>query len=461
MRVAIIGAGVAGSTMALMLARANIQTTLFEQRDSLISGPPFCHLHAGGNLYPDISDEQCLKLLHQSIDFAKLYPFAIDYRPTLIIFPKSCKIGVENFIPRLDLLKSEYQKIVQNDPSKDILGDPAYYYQLYTKEDLEKLSKKPTPKNPKSLDEWLIEPSKKIDFSQVQTPIIAVSEFGINLFLVSGFLQTKLSSYSSLEISFNSKVTSIKKEKEKFLITVNENEYHFDYLINATGFQTGIIDDMLGLDEKRMVEFKAAYVTKWDIESDIWPEIIFHGKRGTKNGMGQFTPYPNSHFQLHGMSKNITLFKEGLAKSSKISSYPLLPKKLINKIERGWSSTDIEQRTKAAILHISKFIPSFKSAKVASKPLFGAQQIPGDDPSLRVAEVSFPTKNYARCEIVKVSSVVDMAKAILEDMGIKDDNLFSPLNDVDIKKVKSLAKEIATKRGYPKDLSKQIKEQRS
>jgi hypothetical protein len=54
-----------------------------------------------------------------------------------------------------------------------------------------------------------------------------------------------------------------------------------------------------------------------------------------------------------------------------------------------------------------------------------------------------------------------MAKAILENMDIKDDKLFLPLDDLDNKKAKSLAKEIATKRGYPKDLSKRIIEQRS
>ncbi len=54
----------------------------------------------------------------------------------------------------------------------------------------------------------------------------------------------------------------------------------------------------------------------------------------------------------------------------------------------------------------------FNNATVGSKPLFGAQQIPGDDPTLRVAEVSFPRERYARCEIVKVSSVLDMIDAI-------------------------------------------------
>ena len=63
---------------------------------------------------------------------------------------------------------------------------------------------------------------------------------------------------------------------------------------------------------------------------------------------------------------------------------------------------------------MSQFIPAFANATVGSKPLFGAQQIPGDDPTLRVAEVSFPAQRYARCEIVKVSSTLDMIDAIIK-----------------------------------------------
>ncbi|RUM70980.1 MAG: FAD-dependent oxidoreductase, partial [Sulfurovum sp.] len=82
-KIAIIGGGVAGATTALYLGKREVDVTLFEKEPSLVSGPPFCHLHAGGNLYREISDEQCLKLLKQSIDFLRFYPFVVDYRPTV------------------------------------------------------------------------------------------------------------------------------------------------------------------------------------------------------------------------------------------------------------------------------------------------------------------------------------------------------------------------------------------
>ena len=49
-KIAIIGGGVAGATSALYLGQLGLDITLFEKKDSLVSGPPFCHLHAGGNL---------------------------------------------------------------------------------------------------------------------------------------------------------------------------------------------------------------------------------------------------------------------------------------------------------------------------------------------------------------------------------------------------------------------------
>jgi len=161
------------------------------------------------------------------------------------------------------------------------------------------------------------------------------------------------------------------------------------------------------------VEFKAAYVSHCDSYDDIaFPEIIFHGERGTPQGMGQFTPYPHGYFQLHGMTKDITLYEDGLVANTLLSCQPKLGQDFIGKIENDWKEEETKERTEAAIKHLSQFIPSFATATVGSKPLFGAQQIPGDDPTLRVAEVSFPRERYARCEIVKVSSVLDMIDAI-------------------------------------------------
>ena len=149
---------------------------------------------------------------------------------------------------------------------------------------------------------------------------------------------------------------------------------------------------------KSMVEFKAAYISKWDSCCDtLWPEIIFHGERGTPRGMGQFTPYPGGYFQLHGMTKEITLYEDGLVANSVVSCQPHLKQNFMEKIEKSWSKE--ETMCSVPPLPSNTWHSSYRhltSATVGSKPLFGAQQIPGDDPTLRVAEVSFPYQSLCK-----------------------------------------------------------------
>ena len=218
---------------------------------------------------------------------------------------------------------------------------------------------------------------------------------------------------------------------------------------------------MLGLKRERLVEFKAAYVTKCESFNNTWPEMIFYGERGTPNGMAQFTPYPNGYFQLHGMSENITLFSDGLVKSSHKSSQPNLPEKYIEKIEKSWEEEIIKARTNAAIQHLTQFIPAFDKAHVSAKPLFGAQQIPGSDASLRAANVSFEGERYARCEVVKASSVISMADAIIDTLykenfiEVKNKN-FESLNKLKEKEITAYAKKLCTMREYPQELADRI-----
>ena len=464
-KIAIIGGGVAGSTTALYLGKLGLSITLFEKERDLISGPPFCHLHAGGNLYREISDEQCVTLLKQSIDFLRYYPFVVDYRPTVIVLPTEDKGKVKDLIPRLELLTNEYEKLIEADSKNKVLGDSKDYYKLYSKEDIENLKNRAISESPKTLDEWMIPVAKNISLGKVQFPLIIVQEYGLNLFRLASGVKISLSDINNVTLLTNTIVNDIKSDENSFEVTyTKENKQHrnsFDYVINAAGFRTGKIDDMLQVPCKRMVEFKAAYVTKWEESDTIFPEIIFHGERGTPQGMGQFTPYPDGHFQLHGMTKDITLYEDGLVANTKMSCQPKLNQNFIQKIERSWSEDEIDKRTKSAINHISRFIPHFSDAKVASKPLFGAQQIPGNDPTLRVAEVSFASKRYARCEIVKVSSVLSMIDAIVKqliELGYAGKDIYKTrdityLDSLDETEIVQNAKTIANERDYPESIS--------
>lgn len=418
-KIAIVGGGVAGATASLYFAKLGLDITLFEKESSLISGPPFCHLHAGGNLYREISDTQCITLLKQSIDFLRFYPYIVDYRPTVIVLPTTDKNTPEALLPRLDLLTKEYEALIKKDSDNEVLGKSTNYYKIFNKEEIESLKQKKIVENPSSCEEWMIPVAQNIDLNKVQFPLIMVQEYGLNLFRLAAGTALELEAMQNVQLHTQSIVHNVQKDCDaegwvlSYVKEDKSHQEHFDYLINAAGFRTGKIDDFIGAPCEAMVEFKAAYVSQWDDHNNIkFPEIIFHGERGTPQGMGQFTPYPNGYFQLHGMTKEITLYEDGLVSNSAVSCQPKLGQDFIDKIENDWKEEETIKRTHSAIEHLSQFIPSFSTAHVGSRPLFGAQQIPGDDPTLRVAEVSFPKERYARCEIVKVSSVLDMCDVI-------------------------------------------------
>jgi len=467
-KIAVIGGGVAGASAAFYFGKLGLDVTLFEKEESLVSGPPFCHLHAGGNLYREISDEQCITLLKQSIDFLRFYPYIVDYRPTVIVLPTTDDATPSDLIPRLELLTSEYKKLIEEDQQNEVLGTYDKYYQIYDRSDIEALRKQEILCDPKNTDEWMIPVAKNIDLDKVQFPLIVVQEYGLNLFRLAAGTALSIEVLENITLHTKSIVHNIQKSctNEGWILSyVKEDvslEENFDYLINAAGFRTGKIDDMLGAPCKAMVEFKAAYVSHWEASDNTrFPEIIFHGKRGTPQGMGQFTPYPGGYFQLHGMTKDITLYEDGLVANSAVSCQPHLGQNFIDKIDKSWSEEETKKRTDSAIRHLSQYIPSFATAHVGSKPLFGAQQIPGDDPTLRVAEVSFPTERYARCEIVKVSSTLDMLDAITEQLIVlgfvsKDHygkRVFKENRQFDESTIKARAQSIAQQRSYPKALA--------
>ena len=190
--------------------------------------------------------------------------------------------------------------------------------------------------------------------------------------------------------------------------------------------------------------------------------MIFLGQRGTPNGMAQLTPYPGGYFQLHGMTKDITLFEHGLVKNTRHSAQPKLPEHLLNQARHKWHDFEVAQRSKKSISHLAQFLPQFASALPAGKPLYGAQQIPGDDPTLRAANVSFEKHNYVRAEIVKASSALRASDEIVKDLVAKGfvdkqalqlGHLFTHTKAVNNQAVCELAQRLAQERNYPIELA--------
>ena len=220
---------------------------------------------------------------------------------------------------------------------------------------------------------------------------------------------------------------------------------------------------MVGVEVTRMVEFKSSYVTHWGDAGGQIPEIIVYGQRGTPEGMAQLTPYPGGYFQIHGMSKAITLFDDGLVASNTDSAQPKLPQQYVHYIEDGWDKAPLQARSQQAIEYVAEFVPTFNSARTIGNALYGGQQIPGEDDTLRVADVSlYSNIRYARAENVKASSTLIAADQIvneLTELGLVDNDTpmnrgryaheWSYLTHNDGVSVDKVARVLAEQRGFP------------
>ncbi|MBF2720813.1 FAD-dependent oxidoreductase [Psychrobacter sp. NG254] len=479
-RVGILGGGTAGATIAIRLAALGLETHLFEKKKSLIDGPPMCHLHAGGNLYREIPDEDCVALLKQCIDILRLYPYTIDVRPTVFAVPTRDEGLPEDLLPRLDILTEAYRELIEQDSNNKVLGDPEDYYQLYSHEQLIELSEREQVAVPSTVDEWMIPVARYLDLNKVKFPLIVVQEYGWNIFRLAASAQLALKEYDHAHVFTDTTVqkvvpvdcencTNADHHVTKWRIDYQQanasqtESVEVDYLVNACGFRTGVIDDMVGVEVTRMVEFKSSYVTHWGDAGGQIPEIIVYGQRGTPEGMAQLTPYPGGYFQIHGMSKAITLFNDGLVASNTDSAQPKLPQQYVHYIEDGWDKAPLQARSQQAIEYIAEFVPTFNSARTVGNALYGGQQIPGQDDTLRVADVSlYSNIRYARAENVKASSTLIAADQIvneLTELGLISNDTpmnhsryaheWSYLAHNDSLAVDKVARILAEQRGFP------------
>ncbi|MFM2477604.1 FAD-dependent oxidoreductase [Celerinatantimonas sp. MCCC 1A17872] len=464
-RIAVVGGGVAGSLCALRLAESGLHVSLLEKGPELVNGPPICHLHAGGSLYRELSDGQCLALLEQSIYTARSFSHSMRYRPTLIAIPKRDPGYIEQLLPRFEKLRAHYRQLVNQDPLNEVIGQVDDYFQLVNQPDAQRLAKLPAVAEPKSAEQWLINALRELDLDKLKFPLVLVQEYGVSLFRVAACVSLAAEKLNSLSVHLNSDVEKVDALEKGWRVHYRQNgqakSMDVDYLVNAAGFRSGSIDDLLGVESARMVEFKAAYLADWPQEQCPWPEVVIHGQRGTKHGMAQLTPYGQGVFQLHGMAPGVTLFEQGVAKSSAMSAQPQLSAELSLLANGQWSQELASERTQAAINYLAEFVPSFKSAKVIMKPLSGAQQIPGSDLNQRVSGASFAASRYARSEIVKFSSALDAADDILADIGqlIEVPRALSgeltSVTSVAIESIDKLAQKIALRRKFPKALATQ------
>jgi hypothetical protein len=431
--VAVIGGGIAGCLSALELSRLpEVEVDLYERKSALLGGSPYCHLHAGGFLYPDLSIADCEKLLHDSLAFARRFAPFLCQRPTIVAYNAQSKYLASVLPFRGRALQLAYRCWSESNEGNLPLGKVETYFATYQREDVIYFyqhgclpdSDEPAKQLHKPFVESFINQLSDID--SIKYPFISVWEPGIKQNLLEWDLQQTIESQPNIKVYLNNRA-QLDTQTHSSKVTVNEREY--DYLVNACG---GMHRELLDNSPPEHLELKSA----WIIYNNAFavgvsdyqqlPEIAIVGERGTFNGLLQITPIEKYTFQLHYMAADSTIiYGSGIGIGSGIGSkrgssvadaFDETHKQYIHKTINNDSLPipDYLQRSNRAIQQASMFFPLLCESEPLDA-LWGIQRTVGNNSSKRTSQVVTCTeKQIADVQLVKATSVVTVVEQLVQ-----------------------------------------------
>lgn len=402
--VVIIGGGISGCVTALKLLKKyknNINIVLYEKREKLLGGLPFCHLHAGGMLYPMISIKECESLLYHSLLFAQEFSESINNIPTVVAYRKESKYDPNKLILKCKIMKYNYSLFCNKNKSK-LLGDPDTYYQVYDRQDVIAIKNNNFIKKNEYHDRYVKEFVKILDnIDDIKYPFVSVREHSISMDKMKNLVISRLNEYDNIKVLYNT------------MFNGNEN-VNYDYIINAAGCN---IDEINRREDKNVdyfLEFKASWIINNKFINVELPEIAIIGERNTERGMIQISPMESSIgrvYQIHCMMSNVTLFKDGILYNKTTKDFPIELRRVIERDT--FDNKTIIKRTRNAIKEISKVFSIFDKSEIIMAPMWGVQRIAGNDKSKRSNDI-IVDGNYIEICIVKGVSSVYAADKICE-----------------------------------------------
>lgn len=426
-RIGIIGGGVGGATLAEYLSRVpGVHVTLIEKKSSLVANTPFCHLHAGGLLYAlNVPEDEARTLMYHSIRFAQWFPQCLARRPTVVGLRVECADDPNIVVRRCEVAEEEYRRLL-SEGYAPVLGPPSHYFKAYSRQDLVDLRSSHAHTSPH--DHYMAQFAHVVDLNSIQYPVVSVNEPGVAMVRVGAVLELSLADYErhgSVKVLRETTVESVRKtESGTYAVSTctlhGSTQHHtFDYLVNSAGGNGPEIDALVaGLPTSlALAEVKAAYVVNVPVNENLsgesMPEIALLGTRGTPHGMVQITPYGNSTYQLHAMTKDATLFPGGLSACNPTPTFDAPVQKIV---DTGFDTETLQGRSLASARHASQVLPIFSTATSADIPLWGVQVIAGDNAENRSGEAEFPMHRYAKLVIVKGISAVVAAELVIADI---------------------------------------------
>ena len=105
-------------------------------------------------------------------------------------------------------------------------------------------------------------------------------------------------------------------------------------------------------------------------------------------------------------------------------------------------------------------MPPFINATPVDNALYGGQQVPSDDISVRVADIrTFADKHYIVAENVKANSALDVADNVVDffiEQNLLDHyyHVQPQWQKLDVNKIEKIAEDLTQARHYPKQMAK-------
>lgn len=399
--VAIVGAGIGGTVAALKLAQLGIRVDLYEQNNGILSESSAiaAHLYSGVQYFADIPQKSIKQLMLDAILFAKILPFALVPRPTVIALAKEDKRRPEELEETCKSVQEIYYQSIQDDPANKVFGCPSRFYETYTRKSVQWTQNK-----------WIRSFAKYTDLERLQFPIFLVNEFGLDMRSARSHLKELLDVEKSISLHLSTEVNSLQLAQQGIWVKTASSHSFYNLLIDATGAKLGHLESQLGIRNHRMQDVKmAGLFTYSPPDEDLLPAIYILGGKGFPSGVSFMSHF--SSLDHHGQAivnittQDCTYFEDGKQSNQGCGSITMCHPAL-------QSNTC---RLQNMIARLSTRHTILSDALQPLRPLLGCINILGSDYSCRDSIIDeHLDKFYVSLNLAKAGSAVRIATQLSE-----------------------------------------------